>query len=103
MIKWSNEEIEIIKKYNNKEDLIRLLPNRSWDSIRKVRSKIVPENVKSCVKWSKCEINILINNYENMIKEDLMSLLPGRSWDSIKLKSILWVSMDTCSMSEGGM
>lgn len=86
-MKWSDEEIQIIKSFDKKDELIKLLPNRNWDSIRKIRSKIVPEKVKSCIKWTDDEINILIDNYENMIKEDLIKLLPIRSWESIKLKS----------------
>ena len=44
-MKWSDEEIQIIKSFDKKDELIKLLPNRNWDSIRKIRSKIVPENV----------------------------------------------------------
>ena len=86
-MKWSEEEMEIIKKYDNKEDFIKFLPSRSWDSIKKFRKKISPEKIKSCIKWSEYEISFLKDNYENMVKEDLIKFLPGRSWDSIKLKS----------------
>lgn len=86
-MKWSIEEMEIVKKYDTKEDLIKLLQGRSWNSIRKIRAKIIPEKIKPCIKWNDFEINILIDNYKNMIKEDLIKLLPGRSWESIKLKS----------------
>ena len=34
-MKWTNEEVEIIKKYDDRDELLRLLPNRNWDSIRK--------------------------------------------------------------------
>jgi hypothetical protein len=86
-MKWSSKEIEIIKKYDNKEELLKLLPGRNWDSIRKFRYKIVPEQIKPCVKWSENELSIIKRNYESMGKEELIQLLPDRSWDSIKLKS----------------
>lgn len=86
-MKWTSKEVEIIKKYNDKDELLKLLPNRSWDSIRKFRYKIVPDNIKPCIKWSDSELSIIEKNYEKMIKEDLIKLLPNRSWDSIILKS----------------
>lgn len=86
-MKWCSKEIEIIKKYNDKDELMKLLPNRSWDGIRKFRYKMIPDNIKPCIKWSDSELSIIEKNYEKMIKEDLIKLLPNRSWDSIILKS----------------
>ena len=86
-MKWSSKEIEIIKKYDDKKELLELLPGRNWDSIRKFRYKIVPEQIKPCIKWSDNELSIIEKNYEKMIKEDLIKLLPNRNWVSIKLKS----------------
>ena len=91
-MKWSSKEIEIIKKYNDKDELLKLLPNRSWDSIRRFRYKIVPANIKPCVKWSDSELSIIEKNYESMCREELIQLLPSRNWTSIKLKSINKVS-----------
>ena len=86
-MKWTNEEVEIIKKYDDRDELLRLLPNRNWDSIRKYRYNIVPNKIKKCEKWSSYEISIIVDNYVNMSKDELLDLLPNRSWDSIKLKS----------------
>lgn len=86
-MRWSEIEIEIIKNNKIKDDLLNLIPNRNWDSIRKKRKKIAPDLVKECKKWTQKEIDIIIENYENLNKNKLMELLPGRSWDSIKLKS----------------
>ena len=86
-MKWTNEEVEIIKKYDDRDELLRLLPNRNWDSIRKYRYNIVPNKIKKCEKWSSYEISIIVDNYVNMSKDELLELLPNRSWDSIKLKS----------------
>jgi len=86
-MKWTKDEIEILKTYESKKDLLRILNNRSWDSIRKRRRKLLPNKIKSCLKWTEDEIDIIMKNYENMVKEDLVNLLPNRSWDSIKLKS----------------
>lgn len=86
-MKWTEDEIEILKTYESKKDLLRILSNRNWDSIRKKRKKLLPNKIKSCLKWTEDEIDIVMKNYENMVKEDLANLLPNRSWDSIKLKS----------------
>lgn len=86
-MKWTEKELEIIKKVNSKEELLKLIPNRTWDGIRKIRSKTVPEKVKRCLKWSNNEINIVIDNYEKMTKEEITKLLPLRTWESIKLKA----------------
>jgi len=86
-MKWTNEEVEIIKKYDDKDELLKLLPNRNWDSIRKYRYNIVPNKIKKCEKWSSYEISIIVDNYLSMSKDELLELLPNRSWDSIKLKS----------------
>ena len=86
-MKWTEDEIEILKTYESKKDLLRILNNRNWDSIRKKRKKLLPNKIKSCLKWTEDEIDIVMKNYENMVKEDLVNLLPNRSWDSIKLKS----------------
>jgi hypothetical protein len=87
IMKWSENEIEIIKNYDSKNELLNLIKGRSWNSIRKKRNKVTPNNVKKCKKWTKEEIDIIIENYEKLEKEKLMNLLPNRSWDSIKLKS----------------
>lgn len=86
-MKWSEVEIEILKSNKSKEDLLKLIPNRKWDSIRKKRKKIAPELIKQCKRWSKKEIDIIMKNYENLNKDKLIELLPNRSWDAIKLKS----------------
>lgn len=86
-MKWTEDEIVVLNNYENKKDLLRLLNNRSWNSIRKKRRMLFPNKVKKCLKWTEEEINILIKNYENAVKEDIVNLLPNRNWESIKLKS----------------
>jgi hypothetical protein len=83
---WSEDEIEALNKYDNKKDLIRILSNRSWESIRWKRRKLSLSKRK-CLKWTEGEIDIIVKNYKNMVKETLLNLLPNRNWDSIKLKS----------------
>lgn len=34
-MKWSDNEIEILKKYEIKSELLNFISGRSWDSIRK--------------------------------------------------------------------
>ena len=86
-MKWNTHEIEILKKYTEKEILLDLLPNRTWNSIRKKNKKINPAIFKSCKKWTNEEIHIINENYEKSSKEELMGLLTNRSWTAIKLKS----------------
>lgn len=86
-MKWSEDEIEILRKNHNKNELINLIIGRSWNSIRKKRKKVSPGNLKKCTKWTKEEIDIIVENYEKSEKEKLINLLPNRSWDSIKLKA----------------
>ena len=74
-MKWTEDEIVVLNNYENKKDLLRLLNNRSWNSIRKKRRMLFPNKVKKCLKWTEEEINILIKNYENAVKEDLKFML----------------------------
>jgi hypothetical protein len=86
-MKWVDDEIEILKKYGTKNELLNLIPGRSWNSIRKKKKKVSPDSIKACKKWSNEEIKIITENYENLDKGTIMNLLPDRTWDSIKLKS----------------
>jgi hypothetical protein len=86
-MKWTEKEIEFLKESHNKNELIYLIPGRTWESIRKKRRKVFTKALETSKKWSEQEINIISDNYENLDKETLMNLLPGRTWNSIKLKS----------------
>lgn len=86
-MKWDKNEIDILRKYKSKDELLDKIKGRSWESIRKKRERVSPDNVKKCEKWSKEEIDIIIKNYEKLEKEKIINLIPNRTWNSIKLKS----------------
>jgi oligoribonuclease NrnB/cAMP/cGMP phosphodiesterase (DHH superfamily) len=69
----------------NKEEIMKDLKSKSWDSIRKKAKKLgLIKNSKNEL-WSDEEINYLKKNYENTSKDDIIESLSNRTWQSIKL------------------
>ena len=56
--KWSEKEIDLLRSKNKKEELMKLLPERTWLSIKAKRNRI-GLGCKDVKVWSKEEIEIL--------------------------------------------
>lgn len=105
--KYTNEDIDFLKIY---------YPTGDWDAIftrfpqltkeqiynvchkrgisanyykrdKQLKAEYYNLMVENRSKWTNCEIEILINNYENMPIVDLMKLLPERTYNAITLKA----------------
>lgn len=83
---WSKEEIEYIKKnytFENKEVLLSVLTNRTWDSIQ-VKAKSIG---LSRTKWSNDEIKYLIKNFPTVEKNIIINNLHNKTWKTIERKA----------------
>jgi len=80
---WTSKDLEILKKYKNKDELLKLL-NKNWDSILRKANQL---NIKIHNNfWNKKELIFLKENYYNKDKNFLLSNI-NRSWDAIKQKA----------------
>lgn len=93
---WSDEEIELVKKYYpselTNEQIVALVPGRSYMAIKTLaknlklrRGKILPDKKQTnSRRWSKQEIEIVKEHYCSKNDSELLRLLPGRSRLSVK-------------------
>lgn len=93
--KWNKKELEILFKYYPlidseifKEDLLKMLPNRSWSSIQNeaYKNRLFQNNQF----WSTLELDTLRDSYskfnKTMTKEDICLAIPNRAWRIILAK-----------------
>lgn len=95
-IKWSEEEIELLKKeypINHIENLVQLFPNRLENAIIKkakrlgLKKTILKKNRSSMKKWSEEEIEILKEYYPITKNSEICKYLPNRTSESIISKA----------------
>lgn len=96
---WTEEEINLLKTHYptsiSTEELLKLLPRRSYSAIKTIakklgikRGKHIPLTKESSSRhWSKKEIEILKENYHKIPDQELLNLLPGRTILGIKHKA----------------
>jgi hypothetical protein len=80
---WTEKEIDLLKenfKKLSKNELMTLLPNRTWSSILTKANKI---GVNKRILWDKNEDDLLKNTYEKMPMKEILLLFPNRTKDSI--------------------
>ena len=87
--KWTNEECNILicnyKKLNN-EELMKLLPNRSWSSILTKANKL---HLNKRQYWSKQEDELLIEVYEKLDIDEVVKMFPNRNKNAIIKRAML--------------
>lgn len=80
---WTDSETKILlDNYNkcSKEEMMNLLPNRSWSAIL---SKANKKSIQKRFLWTQEEDDILIEQYPKIPIDDFLKLLPNRTRDSI--------------------
>lgn len=87
--KWSNDEVEIIKKYYSNlpmDEMLKLLPNRNKDMIVNKSSRLgIPSYSKINSKWTETEIQYIIDNWK--IRPDkLIANELGKTFRAVKAK-----------------
>lgn len=86
-IRWNSEEDKILmENYPNrkKEDLLGLLPRRSWQSITSRASKILHISRFDNEKWTQQENELLLSCYKKTPPQELEHLFPNRTIGSIR-------------------
>ena len=81
--KWTNEEVEILKSnYTNKskEELMILLPHRSWSSILTKANKL---SINKRNYWTPEEDDLLSSIYSNISFQEVLNIFPYRTRDGI--------------------
>ena len=86
---WTEEEINILKEnyFELGENIVELLPNRSWVSIKGKAVHIGLRTKAYGNIWSEEEINLLRENFLELGK-NIVELFPDRNWDSIRRKAL---------------
>lgn len=62
--KWTQKEISLVKRHylsKTKDEMLILLPNRTWDAIKTTASK---KKITKLKKWTKQEVDFLKKNYK---------------------------------------
>lgn len=80
---WTDSELELLlNNYDkcSKEEMMNLLPGRSWKAIL---SKAHKQSIQKRFSWTQEEDNILIEQYPKLPMDDFLKLLPNRSRDSV--------------------
>lgn len=105
--KYTNEDIEFLKKYYpigdwdtiferfpnlNKEQIYNVCHKRGisanyYSRDKSLKLEYYKNMVENRSKWSTNEVEILKNNYTTRPIADVMTLLPGRTYNSIILKA----------------
>ena len=88
--KWTNEEIEILKKYYPNDGIYKcmeMLPHLTKSQIKtKVNnSKDISSN--NFEKWTKDEVDKLIQLWPKATKNELLNAFPNRTYQKIQLKA----------------
>jgi hypothetical protein len=86
---WSEEELKVLENANNNfsiEEVIKLLPNRTKYSIRAKIKDLGLKLKQTQNRWTKKEIDILLN-CSNLKINEVKKLLPNRSTDNIRQKA----------------
>lgn len=87
---WSDAELNTLKAYfsiASQSDLLSLLPNRTWSSIKQMAMKLGLSRQVDCKGWTEDELSYLYSNYENTLKDEIKLHLNYRSWESIIQKA----------------
>ncbi len=91
-IEWTKAEDQILyKNYPNKpkEEILKLLPNRTGDAIISRATKYL--DIHRAIYWTNEEIEILIEYWRKLPpgkrEKKLIELLPKRSWRNIQSKA----------------
>ena len=87
---WTDNEIEILKKYyilESVDELLNRLPNRTRFCIRAKANSLNLFKQPIRNKWTKEEDDILRNNYILKTKEEICNMLPNHSIYSIKYRA----------------
>jgi hypothetical protein len=128
MVRWSNEETELLKEvypHSTNEELLKLFPrfdlrrigykarNLDLEKLEDVKEKDKEEQLSKMLgdsEWSDDEVKILLENYEMMGGKGLTKLLPNRTKLSITSKAskmglstekeATWVNTDVKFSSE---
>lgn len=80
---WDKEEIELLKKYyptTSKDEILKLLPKRSWSAIT---HKVLKFKIRKIPAWTETEETILKENYSTKTRKELSLSLPQRNWSAI--------------------
>ncbi len=82
-MRWTEEEVAILKTNKSFKELVELLPHRTLDSIMLKSRKLGLCRDK---KWTEQEIAVLINNQDKSLTE--LSKMLNRSYDGVHIKRI---------------
>lgn len=83
---WSSDEKKIIFKHYEheiKEELMKLLPQRTWRAIKNEGGKLGLERRK----WSKKEDIIINECFPSISEEKILLKLPKRTWNAIRRRA----------------
>ena len=100
VVKWTQEEIDIIKEnyeFGNIHNLEKLLPNRTYNAITTKARKL---GIKSRTFWSEDEINILNENYHIKTVDEIVKMLPNRTRESIIVQAGKLGLVSVCKYNE---
>lgn len=84
---WSQEETEKLQRYYNRatrEDLLKLFPDRSYDSILKKANKI---GVAKKSTWTEADVKILRRMYPYSTMKTLVETFESKSESAIRSKA----------------
>lgn len=86
---WSDTELQILRDnypYKLRNELLVLLPNKKWTSIRHKVGELHLLRAFSGI-WRQDELDILKANWADNSRPKLLSLLPAKDWSSIRHKA----------------
>lgn len=86
--KWTKNEIEILtNNYGNlsKEELMQLIPSRTWSSILTKANKL---GINKRYLWTEQEDILLKNNYSTMDINEVLKMFPNRPKHSLIARAI---------------
>jgi len=87
---WHKQELETLKAHYfkiSKEELVNLLPNRTWRAIHAKALQLGFKYRKFSPPWNSKEIDTLRKYRCNLTAEELQEFLPNRSIHGIRLKA----------------
>ena len=86
---WSDTELQILRDnypYKLRNEMLALLPNKKWTSIRHKVSELHLLRTFSGI-WRQEEIDALKTNWADNGRPKILSLLPLKDWSSIRHKA----------------